>query len=212
MGTDKAARPLGGVPALVRVVDALAGLGPVVVVAAPGQVLAPCAALVVRDAVLDGGPLPALALGLRTAAGLGADAAVVCAVDTPLVHPVLARALLDGLGAHDVLLPELDGRAQPLLAAWSTRVAHPAQALVDAGERRLQSVLTGLDVLRLDRDALLSDPLVRAADPGLGSFGSANTRQQWAELERRLADRRGLGRAGHRSGAGFLDSTRDPPC
>lgn len=182
MGTDKALLELDGVASIVRVVAALAHLGPVIVVAAAAQPLPPLAATIVRDERPDTGPLHGLALGLRAATAAGADLAVVCATDLPLLRPCVVDALLARLGEHDVLLPVVDGHEQPLSAVYRTRLASVAEQLVAAGERRLRAVLAGADVRRLDGAELAGDAAVRADDPHLHSFRSANTPQEWAVL------------------------------
>lgn len=190
MGTDKALLELDGVASIVRVVAALAHLGTVVVVAAAAQPLPPLAATIVRDELPDTGPLHGLALGLRAATAVGADVAVVCATDLPLLRPCVVDALLARLGEHDVLLPVVDGHEQPLPAVYRTRLASAAEQLVAAGERRLRAVLTGADVRRLDGAELAGDAAVRADDPHLCSFRSANTPQEWAVLTGLAAGRR----------------------
>jgi molybdopterin-guanine dinucleotide biosynthesis protein A len=182
MGTDKALLELGGVASVVRVVGALAHLHAVVVVAAQGQRLPALHATVVRDERADTGPLHGLATGLRAAAGAGADVAVVCATDLPLLHPSVVDALLARLGDHDVLLPVVDGQEQLLAAVYRTSLAPVAAGLVSAGERRLRAVLTGVDVRRIDGAELAGDPAVAAADPHLHSLRSANTPQEWSAL------------------------------
>ncbi|MEO6882161.1 MAG: molybdenum cofactor guanylyltransferase [Mycobacteriaceae bacterium] len=203
MGTDKVSLRLGGEAALLWVVRALGGCGPVVVVAAAGQDLPPSSGHVVRDELADAGPLAALALGLRTAASLGAESAVVCAVDTPLLHPAVAQALLRCLGPHDAAVPEVGGRVQPLLAAYRTDVAPVAERLLATGQRRLQAVLTELDVRGVSAGELSTDPGVAAGDPALRSFASANTPAEWATLTQ-LFD----ARPAHAGSQGFLDSTK----
>lgn len=190
MGTDKALLELDGVASIVRVVSALAHLGPVVVVAAAGQPLPPLTATIVRDERPDTGPLHGLALGLRAATAVGADVAVVCATDLPLLRPCVVDALLARLGEHDVLLPVVDGHEQPLSAVYRTRLASAAEQLVAAGERRLRAVLSSADVRRLDGAELAGDAAVRADDPHLYSFRSANTPQEWAVLTGLGAGRR----------------------
>ena len=182
MGTDKALLELDGVASVVRVVAALAHLGTVVVVAAAAQPLPLLAATIVRDERADTGPLHALALGLRAVAATGADLAVVCATDLPLLRPCVVDALLARLGEHDVLLPLVDGHEQPLSAVYRTHLASVAEQLVAAGERRLRAVLNNADVRRLDGAELAGDAAVRADDPHLHSFRSANTLQEWAVL------------------------------
>ena len=182
MGTDKALLELEGVASVVRVARALGHLHAVVVVAAQGQPLPELAATVVRDELADTGPLHGLALGLRAATAAGADVAVVCATDLPLLRPSVVDALLARLGDHDVLLPVVDGHEQPLLAVYRTSLAPVAEQLVAAGQRRLRAVLNGVDVRRVDVAELARDPAVAADDPHLHSFRGANTPQEWAAL------------------------------
>lgn len=190
MGTDKALLELDGLPSVIRVVAALAHLGPIFVVAAAAQLLPPLAATIVRDELPDTGPLHGLALGLRAATAAGADVAVVCATDLPLLRRCVVDALLARLGEHDVLLPLVDGHEQPLSAVYRTGLAPTAEQLVAAGERRLRALLTHADVRRLDGAELAGDAAVRADDPHLHSFRSANTPQEWALLTGLDAGRR----------------------
>ena len=178
MGTDKALLRLGGVAAVRRVADAVRHAGPVFVVARPGQDVPVPDATVLHDELEAQGPLPALALGLRAARG--AEAAMVCATDVPLLVPAVVAALLRLLGDHDVVLPVIDGRDQLLTAVYRTSLCARAHELVAAGERRVRRVVRGADVRRVEARELLADEDVRRADPALDSFRSANTPAQWA--------------------------------
>jgi molybdopterin-guanine dinucleotide biosynthesis protein A len=66
-------------------------------------------------------------------------APVVCvAWDMPFVSAPLVRALADGLGSHDAMLAESDGRrgVEPLCAAYGPACRDAIAATLDAGDLR----------------------------------------------------------------------------
>jgi len=179
MGISKARLDWRGSSLLGAVVAALApAVGHVVVVRAPGQHLPPLpAGTVVADDAHEGrGPLEGLLAGLR-AVPAGCDRAVVFAVDLPFATSALAARLLACLGAagSDAAVPVVEGRPQPLAAAYRVGVAGEVARLLDAGERRVHALLDVCDVTWLDEAALLADPMLQAADPGLAGLCDVDT-------------------------------------
>jgi molybdopterin-guanine dinucleotide biosynthesis protein A len=196
MGVPKAALEWHGSTLLRRTCGVLqrAGLQPVVVVRAPGQELPPVPADVeVVDDPREGlGPLQGMAVGL-TALADRADVAFVCSTDLPFLHSELVRRVLrpfdhavDG-EALDVVLPVARGYPQPLTAAYRTRLAPVVAALVAADRLRPAFIFEGATVLRLDDDALLADPALRAADPTLESLVNVNERADYDAARARPA-------------------------
>lgn len=177
MGTPKAALEWHGSTLLRRVtgIIARAVAGPVVVVRAAGQVLPPLPAAieVVDDERGQSGPLAGLAAGLGALDGR-ARLAYVTGVDAPFLHPAFVRRVVEMIGAGadadpEVALPRLRGVDQPLAAAYRTALAGRARELLAADHRRLRLLLGAGRVSRLDEEALLADPRVRAGDPCLES-------------------------------------------
>ncbi len=126
MGTPKAALDWHGSTLLRRVTGIVVRSvrGPVVVVCAPGQDLPalPPAVGVVFDERPGRGPLEGMAAGLR-ALGDRAAIAYVSSVDVPLLEPAFVRAVVASVdGAVDIAAPDLDGRVQPLAAAYRVDV------------------------------------------------------------------------------------------
>ena len=159
-------------------VVASAGLGPVLVVRAPGQPLPalPREVEVVEDPAEGRGPLQGLAVGLAALEGR-ADAAFVCSTDLPFLHPAFVRRVVTALLADaslDVVLPIARGYPQPLAAAYRARLAGRVAALVAAERLRPAFVFEDAAVLRLDDEALLADPALSAADPTLESVVNVN--------------------------------------
>lgn len=114
------------------------------------------AAVWVREEPPGGGPVAALAAGLRQ---VEAELVVLLAADLPFVARAHVRQLVETLGSTTgagVMFVDRDGHDQPLLSAWRTsslRRVLPDQS-TGAGLRR---VLAPLDVARLPGDADLVD-------------------------------------------------------
>ena len=155
-----------------------AGLGPVLVVRAPGQPLPalPPDVEVVDDPAEGRGPLQGIAVGLAALEGR-VDAAFVSSTDLPFLHPSFVRRVVTALLSDamlDVVLPVARGYPQPLAAAYRTRLAGRVAALVAADRLRPAFVFEDAAVLRLDDEALLTDPGLSAADPTLESVVNVN--------------------------------------
>jgi molybdenum cofactor guanylyltransferase len=173
MGSPKALLDWHGEPLVHRVARILGQVcAPVIVVAAPGGELPlPPGVELVADAAPDRGPLEGVAAGVGALAGR-AEAAFLAAVDLPLLDPALVRALLAELPGHDAAVPVLDGRDQPLAAAYRVPTLARARGLLDAGRARALDLLEGVRVRRLDAEVL----------PGGGSIAGANTPAEYRRL------------------------------
>jgi molybdopterin-guanine dinucleotide biosynthesis protein A len=173
MGSSKALLDWHGEPLVHRVARRLGEVcSPVVVVTAPGDELPlPPGAEAATDAAPGRGPLEGVAAGVE-ALGARADRAFLAAVDLPLLDPALVRALLAHLSGYDAAVPVLDGRDQPLAAAYRTAALARARGLLGAGRARAFDLLDGVRVHRLDAAGL----------PGGGSIAGANTPAEYRRL------------------------------
>ncbi len=173
MGSDKASLAWHGSTLARRAAGLLARCSepPVVVVCAPGQELPPLPPWVevVRDPEPGLGPLAGLATGLRAVEPRAAVAAV-CAVDAPLAHPAVMRALLGALGESLAVVPVGDGRPQPLFAVYRTLLAELAAQLVAEGERRATALAERAGARLVEPFELLFVDDVAAYDPELTSL------------------------------------------
>lgn len=187
MGRPKPWLDLDGRPLLARMVDGVRRwTADVVLVAAAGQALpglAGRAARVVHDVWPDQGPLPALALGLAAAR---APWALVLGCDAPLVRgAVVDRLLAERAPGCDAVVPEWDGRLQPLVALYRTTLAPAIAELARAGERRLHVALVGRPGVRR-----LPAEMLRPLDPEGESFRPVNTPEEFAAAAARWRARR----------------------
>jgi molybdopterin-guanine dinucleotide biosynthesis protein A len=197
MGTPKAALEWHGSTLLRRAagIAARAVDGPVVVVRAPGQALAPLPAQIeLADDAREGrGPFEAIAAGLQ-AIGDRAQVVYVTAVDAPFLHPALIARVLALLGAQDdVAIPVTGGFAQPLAAAYRiATVAPQLRALLDNDDDGAEppgnrALLARLRVAEIGESALLADPAVAAHDPQLQSLRNLNDPGDYAAARARPA-------------------------
>ena len=144
MGTPKAALDWHGRPLVAHVVTTLRaalGGGPVVVVAAPGQVLPALPAGTRRavDAAEGRGPLQGLLAGLETLEA-AEDHAVVVATDQPFVAEAVTRLLAADPAAGGVAF-SVAGRVQPLGARYARRLAPLAAGRLAGGDASLRGLL-----------------------------------------------------------------------
>ena len=112
------------------------------------------------------------ALGGIYTAVVEAPAPVVCvAWDMPFVSAALIRALAEGLGDHDALLPESDGHrgVEPLCAAYGPGCRDAIAAALDAGDLRAVGFHP-----RISRGILPLSQIRRLGDPEL-LFFNVNT-------------------------------------
>lgn len=210
MGTPKAALEWHGSTLLRRVtgIVARAVAGPVVVVRAPAQALPALApdVTVVDDPREGLGPLQGLAAGLASAAAAGAAVSFVCATDLPFLHPAFVRRVLRGLRADaDIALP-VDGRPQPLAAAYRTALAPLVARWVSDGERRLTTVAERARCNVLNPGDLLADGALAAIDPELDCLVNLNSMEAYQAARARPAPRITVRR--HDTVAGGRDEVR----
>ena len=182
MGTSKAHLDWHGSPLLHRMTGLLsrAVVGPIIVVAAPGQELPelPENVLVVDDPVEGLGPLQGIAAGLSAAAEHQTHA-FVCSTDMPYLHPAFIQRVLALQEDHEVALPVLHGFRQPLAAAYRTSLGARANSLLANGAKTPGELFAESDVLELGPDDFLASEDVKHGDPDLLSVRNLNTPEEY---------------------------------
>lgn len=178
-GADKASSLFLGRPLLQWVLDAAAvAADEVVIVGAAGQdlpgVTCRVPARIVRDRYPNAGPLAGLVTGFEAARP---EVCLALSCDAPLLQAALLEALIHGLAdtSASVLVPEVEGRLQPLVAAYRRSACVDLfRESVEAGRLALTPAVQALNPL------VMQEAQACSFDPGLLSFQSANTP---AELE-----------------------------
>lgn len=177
MGQDKALLDWGGVPLVAHVCERVRAAidGPLVVVVARDQTLPRLAGVsLVADLVSGRGPLEGLRTGLAALAP-EVEAAFVTSVDAPGLQPEFIHALVSRLGDAEAVLPATDGMVHPLTGVYRTSLIGLVGELLDAGERRARSVGERCRAVIVEREELLGDDALRAADPQLFSLVDIDT-------------------------------------
>jgi molybdopterin-guanine dinucleotide biosynthesis protein A len=145
-GVHKPGLRIGDRTFLDRVLDAVAGAAPVIVVG-PDQPV-PATVTVTREDPPGGGPVAALAAGLPLVGA--ARRVAVLAADLPFLTPATITALREACTADGAVLVDAGGRDQYLAGVW--RVAALRRALASLGDPRgaaMRRLVGGLAVTRV---------------------------------------------------------------
>lgn len=162
MGTDKALLHVAGETLAARAVRILRAVcAEVIVASGDGIRLAGFGDRQVADAIPDAGPLAGLVAGLDAAAH---DLVAVTAVDLPFVSSALLRLLAGLHRGEPAVVPQVDGRLQPLHAVYARATAGRLHALLAGGERSVTAAVRALDPRVVERDEWApADPTGRFA-------------------------------------------------
>jgi len=151
MGRDKAFVAVDEVPMAARVQAALSagGCSPVIAVGGDLKALAELGFEVVPDEFPGEGPLGGVITAL--ASHPAALAVLVAACDLPHLSVGTVQRLVQGVGDADVAVARGD-RLQPVCAVWKPSTVATLRGLFAAGERRLLSALSVLQVVEIGVD------------------------------------------------------------
>lgn len=158
MGTDKAALHLGGRTLVERAFEALAPIAATVSVV--GNVSAERFGLPIICDIIEAGGKRGSIVGLVSALRhCKQNAAAVLACDLPFVTTGLMSRLVQVAVAEsevDCVVPvQPDGRLQPLCAIYrKSKVLKAAENCLDRGQWRLQQMLGGLSMRRVEFDEI----------------------------------------------------------
>ena len=178
MGQPKAVLPFDGEPLIVHIVRSLHRIFPeVVAVTAPDHDLPAMPVTLVRDDVAYQGPVGGMYYGMEAAQG---ESCFVVSCDSAFLNTDLVQYLLSLMSAHDIVVPQWQGRLQPLHAVYRRRVVLPLLAgQLARGELRPVYLLDKVRTRRVDENE------IRRFDPEGWSFFNMNTPDEYAEaLER----------------------------
>jgi molybdopterin-guanine dinucleotide biosynthesis protein A len=100
--------------------------------------------------------------GIYTAVVSGPAPVVCVAWDMPFVSESLIRRLASGLGRYDAVLPEIEGRREPLCGGYGPACKEAIEHSLDSGELRATSFHDRIRVgiLSVDEIRTLGDPEV----------------------------------------------------
>lgn len=175
MGAPKALLAFGTETMLQRVVRLLATIvSPIVVVAAPGQLLPelPPSAVVTRDEREGRGPLEGLRAGLKALPGT-VDIAYVTSCDVPLLVPGFVQRMIELLGDDDIAVMEIDGFPHPLSAVYRCSTLPHVEALLAEDRLRPVFLYEAVRTRRVHPEEMIS------VDPELLTLRNLNNREDY---------------------------------
>jgi molybdopterin-guanine dinucleotide biosynthesis protein A len=157
-------------------------VGPVAVVAAPGQEIPrlPDSVTVVRDAVAGRGPLQGLAAGLA-ALPSSAELVYASATDVPFLQPSWIERLVALIGDDDLAIPYSEGRHHPLASLYRRAAVLPAiETLLRADRMR------PVYLMEMVRTRVVAADELRVVDPELKTLRNLNTPEDYRAALREL--------------------------
>lgn len=180
LGRNKALEPFQGEPLIHRVIHRM-GLvaSSIIVVANDDERVAeldlPDSVTPVIDEHPGKGSLGGIYTGLHAAL---TEWAVFCACDMPFPSPRLYRALLSNCDTNDAVVPVVEGRPEPIHAAYSRVCLEPIRQKLAADRLKISGFFEDVRVCYFTEDR------VRAIDPDLLSFFNINTQQDLDKANR----------------------------
>jgi molybdopterin-guanine dinucleotide biosynthesis protein A len=181
-GRDKAFLELDGQPLATRTIAKLAKLTDELIIVsndpAPYELL-DLPARIVPDVRPGEGSLMGLYSGLKV---VRSDQAVCVACDMPFLSLGLLRYMLRLAPDYDVVVPRIGRFMEPLHAIYSKSCLMPMETLLARGRRQIIAFYDDVRVRYVDAEE------VDAYDPLRLSFLNVNTPEDWARVQRLLAD------------------------
>ncbi len=103
----------------------------------------------VADIFPSAGPLGGILSALLASSN---DRVFVVACDMPFLSSQVITGLASLVGDHDAVVPRVDGRFETLHAIYKTDCADTIRTVLDAGERRVRSFFSSIDVRVVTED------------------------------------------------------------
>lgn len=184
MGRDKGLLELRGQPLVLWVVERMRTVVDEIAVstsstnnAAYREVL-PSDVACVSDTALQMGPLGGWLSGLPALRG---EYVAVAPCDGPLYSALLAHRLFELAQDHDGAVPRLQRFFEPLHAVYHREhLLEAVKKTLAMGLDRPVHTYAHLDIVQVD------EPTIRAVDPELDSFQTANTPEEFEKVKRRV--------------------------
>ncbi len=165
-GRDKSLELLCGEPLIRQVRDRLVPLFPDILIIANDLRKYEFLEEEVRPDVIQGlGPLGGVYSGLLN---MKHDWGFFAACDMPFIHDNLVRAMFDLRVGHDVVVPRVGDKIEPLHAFYHRRCLEPVKRLFESGRRQIFLFYPEVRVRYLDEEEL------RSFDPEMRSFFNIN--------------------------------------
>lgn len=176
MGQEKALMRVEGAPVLRRIIDLFQKLfDEVLIVTNREGRFDGCGFREVVDLIPDCGPLGGVYTGLHYA---GSSLVFAVSCDLPFIHAPAAGLIMKESGAHDIVVPDIQGRLHPLHAAYSRRCMPYLLERIRSNRLDITGFINeaqGLSVKRIFAGEWVKE------DPEFRSLFNMNTIEDWNE-------------------------------
>jgi molybdopterin-guanine dinucleotide biosynthesis protein A len=173
MGRDKAFLPLEGTPLIEHVLRALRAVFPrVIIVTNNPAAYASFKAVVVADAIDKPGPLTGIYSGLLHSTD---EHNFVVACDMPFLNPGLVSYMAGLADGHDIVVPAVAGRFEPLHAIYSKGLLLLIEKSLQRDALQIQGIFSEARV------RFVTETEINRYDPGHRSFKNLNTPEEYKE-------------------------------
>lgn len=171
---DKAFVQIEGEPLIARQIRLLKELSTeIIVVANVRELYQGLAVRVVSDLVKDRGPLAGIYSGLLAS---GNFYNFVCACDMPYLNLGLIKYMMSQIKGHDVVIPKVDDKYEPLFAIYSKRCISPIEMAIKGNRLRIIHIFPSVKVREIN------DEEVARFDKDGCAFFNINTEKEYKEL------------------------------
>ena len=178
MGRNKALMTLAGHRLVDRVLAVLAGMfDDLLMVTNSPDLYADLGVRMVPDLVAGKGALGGIHSAIHHAA---APHCLVVACDMPFLNADVLRHLLDQRAEYDVVVPNVNGRPQPLHAIYGKDCLQPIARRLESDRLHVVGFFPDVRVREVTAEELA------VFDPEGLSFRNLNTPEEFADAERRL--------------------------
>ncbi|MCY4654111.1 MAG: molybdenum cofactor guanylyltransferase [Dehalococcoidia bacterium] len=173
LGRNKALEPFQGEPLIRRVIRRMGQVASNIIIVANdeervAELDLPDGVTPVIDEYPGKGSLGGIYTGIRAAP---TEWAVFCACDMPFPSPGLYHALISNREGRDAVVPVVEGRPEPIHAAYSRSCLEPIREKLAADRLKISGFFEHVRVCYFTEDR------VREIDPNLLSFFNINTQQ-----------------------------------
>ena len=179
MGQDKAGLTFAGEPLLHRVIQSVQPLFESVLISVREHrehLLVPQ----LCDRGEGGGPMVGIATALER---VNTPWVFALACDMPFISVEMISAMAERCSGQDIVVPVVDGTAQPLAAFYAKSCLPQMRKQIEEGDRSLQRLIKQLDTELIDGEEL------RQFDPELLSFMDLDNRQDVEKAEAMMRSR-----------------------
>jgi molybdopterin-guanine dinucleotide biosynthesis protein A len=177
MGSNKALLPLGGRRLVDWAIDLLEPHVQETFVVGPPEVFPLLHVPVRPDEIRQAGPLGGILTGLRHSRF---DSCLVLGVDLPFLSGEILDRILAACRGYDLTLPRIGETCEPLCAVYSKSCVTHIEALLMAGRKSVQELMSRVRVNALPEEDFREFG-------GASAFFNINTREDYEQAKRRVA-------------------------